>query len=176
MAMNINSMTGWWQEAVSWLWVWDRAIDFFMPYAEKSWHSEFTYCSVRRCRELEIDGRLKGVWVQHKEGSTCENLRMDNRLAGTTESSSGFQNKSQMPALTSTHHYREQTRLAATQYPPERIQRKPTEARFVSTLHLFPLLLHVTLARTPAHSQTSPGEDKEKRYNQKSPCETENKR
>lgn len=53
---------------------------------------------VQRARR---DGRQIGVWLQDEEGFTCENLHVDNQMARTTESTSGYQKYLKGQPLTS---------------------------------------------------------------------------
>lgn len=118
-----------------------------MASAGKSWNSEFTDCSVRRCRELERDGKPTGVWVQDKEGSPCENLQVDNQLVRTTEPGSGAKNISkarpdQLPP--SAHQYREKLGLLllSTREDPEANESKiclpPTTRNLSPNSHVQP--------------------------------------
>lgn len=114
---------------------------------------------MRRCRELERNGRPVGVCILDKDGFTWENSQVVHQLARTTDPVVGakiFSKVSSDKLAPSTHHSREQTRPAVAQDPPE----DPKKANGNKTSFYPQPPPYVTLAQTPTHSWTSSEEDK----------------
>lgn len=141
-----------------WLWTRDRVADCFTAYEGESWNSKCTDYSVRRCRELERNGRPVGVSILDKDGFTWENSQVDHQLARTTDPEVGaktFSKASSDQLAPSAHHSKKQTRPAVAQDPPE----DPEKANG-SKISFYPQPLpYVTLAQIPTHSWTSSEED-----------------